>query len=202
MVHHPNILLCIQSCPNCSAYSSHSKTIDFFGMKLFWIHKNVPLGIGNTYIWGFFHFIHPQGLIDKISSIKFVFGLMSKQNQLQPNQMWFSHWNTYKRFMLVAFWQISKFCLQSPFWCPNFNKKLSNFDFQTPWIHFGPPRTHSINQPVLNDKNSLKWEKMDFEEQHSKQKFFYWWNVFLMFQNVSRKVPDHFLTNFHKNMDI
>ena len=152
----------IQSCPNCSAYSSHSKTINFFGIKLFWIHKNVPLGIGNTYIWGFFHFIHPQGLIDKISSIKFVFGLMSKQNQLQPNQMWFSHWNTYKRFMLVAFWQISKFCLQSPFWCPNFNKKLSNFDFQPPWIHFGPPRAHSINQPLVNDQNSLKWEKFGF----------------------------------------
>ena len=113
-------------------------------------------------IRGIFQFMHPRGLIDKISSIKFVFGLMSKQNQLQPNQMWFPHWNTYKRFMLVAFWQISKFCLQSPFWCPNFNKKLSNFDFQTPWIHFGPPRTHSIYQPVLNDQNSLKWEKNGF----------------------------------------
>ena len=76
----------IQSCPNCSAYGSHLKSIDFFGMKLFWIHKNVPLGIGNTYIWGFFHFIHPQGLIDKISSIKFVFGLMSKQNQLNQTK--------------------------------------------------------------------------------------------------------------------
>ena len=144
-------------------------------MKLFWIHKNVPLGIGNTYIWGFFHFIHPQGLIDKISSIKFVFGLMSKQNQLQPNQMWFSHWNTYKRFMLVAFWQISKFCLQSPFWCPNFNKKLSNFNFQPPWIHFGPPRAHSINQPLVNDQNSLKMRKIWILRSNTGRK-----NTFLM----------------------
>ena len=126
-------------------------------MKLFWIHKNVPLGIGNTYIWGFFHFIHPQGLIDKISSIKFVFGLMSKQNQLQPNQMWFPHWNTYKRFMLVAFWQISKFCQQSPFWCPNlsqFQQEIVKFWFSTTLNSFWTTKS-TFHQPTTG-----KWSKL------------------------------------------
>ena len=40
----------VQSCPNRSACGSHLQTVNFLVMKLFWIHRNVPLDIGNIKI--------------------------------------------------------------------------------------------------------------------------------------------------------
>ena len=43
-------LTTLQSSPNCSACGSHLKTVNFLVMKLFFIHRNVLLDIGNTKI--------------------------------------------------------------------------------------------------------------------------------------------------------
>ena len=127
---------------------------------------------------------------------------MAKPNQVQPNQLWFSHWNTHKRLTINEIWLLSKMHLQRPFRYLNFCQNLWKNGLHPSWIHFGPLRTHFIQKIFFFPMLLYKIQTFLILDSFDDLPVVGWWNVLLVVQNEFQMVKNQFLNFFCWNWDI
>ena len=121
---------------------------------------------------------------------------MAKPNQVQPNQLWFSHWNTHKRLTINEIWLLSKMYLQRPFRYLNFCQNLWKNGLHPSWIHFGPLRTHFIQKIFFFPMLLYKIQTFLILDSFDDLPVVGWWNVLLVVQNEFQMVKNQFLNFF------